>query len=115
MYPMVQQQHDQQHDQRINRNRIVRTADQQPTVAVISRGRYQHPGALEPLQGCSTKLQESTDEEEEEEEAAKPKRSLPRRIYSYVREAWTGVKSALGNFLSSLIWLIFLKGLPSAN
>lgn len=100
MYPMVQRQHDLQHDRHHNRHRDVDLLEQQPTVSVISRGRFQQHEVLEPLQGCSAKVQqlESADEEEEEEEQPRrPKRPLHRRLFTYVREAWTGVKSALGN------------------
>lgn len=100
MYPMVQRQQDVQHGHHLNRNRDQRILEQQPTVSIISRGRYQQHDVLEPLQSGSGKQQESTDDEEEEQQ--KPKRPLHRRFFTYVREAWTGVKSALGNQFSLL-------------
>ncbi|KAG5872713.1 hypothetical protein JTB14_035534 [Gonioctena quinquepunctata] len=73
MYPMVQSSHN---------------PDRQPHIALISEQRL-HP------------LQEQippSDEEEQEEDSYKkrPRRPFHRRVFSYVREAWTGVKSALG-------------------
>ncbi|CAG9766905.1 unnamed protein product [Ceutorhynchus assimilis] len=102
MYPMVQRQQDVQHDQQrlTNRNRSPNIHEQQPTVSIISRGRFQPHEVLEPIQGCSEPGEpESADEEEE---PRRPKRPLHRRFFTYVREAWTGVKSALDSELEDL-------------
>ncbi|XP_030746593.1 uncharacterized protein LOC115875313 [Sitophilus oryzae] len=94
MYPMVQRQRDQQHQKPNQTRNRAGLLEQQPTVSVISRGRFQQHDVLEPLQEVSVAQQELTDDDEEEQRL--PKRPLHRRFFTYVREAWTGVKSALG-------------------
>ncbi|KAF7279620.1 hypothetical protein GWI33_007014 [Rhynchophorus ferrugineus] len=100
MYPMVQRQRDQHHKQNPNRNRAG-LLEQQPTVSVISRGQFQQHEVLEPLQEV-TVVQPELPDTDEEEEQREPKRPLHRRFFTYVREAWTGVKSALDSELEDL-------------
>ncbi|XP_030748772.1 Kv channel-interacting protein 1-like [Sitophilus oryzae] len=100
MYPMVQRQRDQQHQKPNQTRNRAGLLEQQPTVSVISRGRFQQHDVLEPLQEVSVAQQELTDDDEEEQRL--PKRPLHRRFFTYVREAWTGVKSALDSELEDL-------------
>ncbi|XP_060526843.1 Kv channel-interacting protein 1-like isoform X1 [Cylas formicarius] len=111
MYPMVQRQRNTQQQLHVSAGRA---ADGQqgpePTISVISRQRLQEQSVLERLQDDrrrprDPRLNEEAGgscDEEEEDEPRRPKRPLHRRFFTYVREAWTGVKSALDSELEDL-------------
>ncbi|KAL1516403.1 hypothetical protein ABEB36_000321 [Hypothenemus hampei] len=101
MYPMVQR-HDGQNDRHVNRNNQV--LEQQPTVSYIAKEHFQRE-ALKPFQSGSKNLRadkKQEEEENEEDEVKRVKRPFHRRFFTYVREAWTGVKSALDSELEDL-------------
>lgn len=53
-------------------------------------------------------IAETEDDNEEENAPKKPPRPLYRRFFNYVRQAWTGVKFALGNYYNFIYFLLCL-------
>lgn len=94
MYPMVQRQppHQQPHPQ-------------QPLEARSSSPVQPDPGRPQPQPDAVAQDPERQDDQEEQEHHhhhRHRRRPLIRRVFNYVREAWTGVKSALDSELEDL-------------
>lgn len=114
MYPMVQQQ--QQQPQQLQQLSIQQETSHSRIGIQGPAGRVQNPAirvqspaerAQDPVRRCPnpgkcqnpTRCHAPSEEQEEELNAQKRRHRGPlyRRFFNYVKEAWTGVKFALGN------------------